>query len=229
MSNLTKHLGVCKVKNGGMDVLVDKVKYEEEIRIMKEQALQMQANIKHLSEELDSLKKAVVIDKPIINNTFNAPVFIVNNYTKPSIEGITITPEELAGVSKLSKFLLQKLYFNPDLPQNHCLYLQNKKDKTLIVNDSGNWTTVIGDNVADVITNLSNTVYIRGSDIVNGKNGPYKGVDAQYLALPGADQKKIYEFNRTKDILSGDDAYEVFLGGRDIVLGTIRAAGCKMV
>ena len=240
--HLTRHLGVCKIKNGGMDMLADKVIYEREIQLMKEKDRQKDEKIKNMEEKfkimskkIDALETALIptggdATKNTNTNITNYNINItVNNYTKPSLEGITITPEELSNATKLSKFLLQKLYFNPDLPQNHCLYLQNKKDKTLIVNDGGNWTTVIGDNVAEVITNLSNTLYIRGSDIVNGKNGPYKGVDAEYMALPGADQKKIYDFNRTRDILSNDDAYEVFLGGRDVVLGTIRAAGCKMV
>ena len=37
-SHLVRHLKICKVKNGGMDILVDKVNYENEIRILKERA-----------------------------------------------------------------------------------------------------------------------------------------------------------------------------------------------
>lgn len=35
--NLNRHLTKCKVKNGGIQTLYDKVKYEETIRIMKEE------------------------------------------------------------------------------------------------------------------------------------------------------------------------------------------------
>ena len=40
--NLKKHLKVCKIKNGGMEILVDKVKYEQKIRILEEQAAYQQ-------------------------------------------------------------------------------------------------------------------------------------------------------------------------------------------
>jgi uncharacterized C2H2 Zn-finger protein len=35
--NLTAHLKTCKIKNGGMEILVDKVKHEQELRIVREQ------------------------------------------------------------------------------------------------------------------------------------------------------------------------------------------------
>lgn len=251
-SHLTRHLKICKVKNGGMDILVDKVRYDQEIRILKEQNQQMQQlmeqkdkekddQIKQLREEMDQLKKAITVPTTTNNtnnntinnnhtNNFNAPISItINNYTNPSIDGLTITPAELANAQKLSKFLLQKLFFNPALPQNHCIYLQNRKDKSLVIYDSNDWRMVTGDNLPDVMLRLNNTVTTKGSELINGKNGPYESSDTKFLALPGADQYKIQNFNEYTDTVGNDDAYEVFLGGRDVVLETIRAAGCKLV
>jgi hypothetical protein len=235
--SLTRHLKICKIKNGGMDILVDKVKYDQEIRILKEQHLadkkEKDEQIKQLREEMDALKKAIITPQApaqTINN-YNAPVFniIINNYTQPTIEGLTISPEELTSAAKLSKLLLQKMYFNPDLPQNHCMYLQNRKDKSLIIYDKGSWRSVTGANVPEVITNLNNTMAITGSQLINGDLGPYRGSDLEFMKLSQPDQFKLQEFNRYRDQLTHDDAYEVFLGGREAVLGTIRAAGCKLV
>lgn len=245
IGNRNKHLKTCKIKNGGMDILVDKVKYEQEIRILKEQRDQDHEQIKQLLElqqaqaaEIEALKKTIttVPNPQTVNNidnrtiNFNAPInIVINNYTNPSIDGLTITADELANSQKLSKLLLQKLYFNPLLPQNHCIYLQNRKDKSLVIYDTNNWRMVTGDNLPEVLTKLNNTVVARGTEIINSKQGPYESSDAFFLKLPGADQQKIVNFNTLTDPVGNDDAYEVFYGGRDIVLDTIRAAGCKLV
>ncbi len=242
---LTRHLKTCKVKNGGMDILVDKVKYDQEIRILKEQRELDRKNMEDLREEknqqiqilmekVQKLEQNVTIQPQTINNVnYNAPVqninVTINNYTSPDITGLTITAEDLIHVKKLPKFILQKLFFNPDYPQNHCMYLRNKKDKTMIVYDDGNWREVSGANISDVMTQLSNAVYYKGSEIINGIDGPYEASDKHYLELPGGDQHKIMQFNKQVDTLSCDDVYEVFLAGRDVVLDTIKASGCKLV
>ncbi|SIP85722.1 Zinc finger C2H2-type/integrase [Pacmanvirus A23] len=250
--NLTRHLKTCKIKNGGMDMLVDKVRYEQEIRILKEQRekdkkemeqkdKEKDEQIKLLREEMDALKKAILPlplqqqqAQQITNNqnttNYNAPVLniTINNYQKPTIDGLTITQEELAGISKLSKYLLQKLYFNPELPQNHCMYLVNKKDKSLLLYDS-DWRIVTGENTGEVIKTINGVVAERGGTIINGTQGPYLGTESNFVKLNQCDKQKIFNFNTFTDQLSSDDAYEVFLGGRETALQTIRAAGCKLI
>lgn len=47
ISNLNKHYKICKIKNGGLDKLHDKVKHDEQMRIKmeeNEQKLQVMAN-----------------------------------------------------------------------------------------------------------------------------------------------------------------------------------------
>jgi hypothetical protein len=241
--HLTRHMKTCKIKNGGMDILVDKVRYEQEIRILKEKDQEKEKQIKLLTDRVEKMESNVVVSNAAasnINNTnnntinnYNAPVqniqIIINNYATPTIAGLQITADELNTITtKLSKFLLQKMYFNPELPQNHCIYLVNKKDKSLLVHGD-KWEIVMGDNLEDVIRKLKDTVYTKGGDLINGKEGPYNGKDDHFLKLSGANQERIIQFNRIADILTPDDAYEAFLGGRDIVLETIRAAGCKLV
>ena len=50
-SHLTRHLNICKIKNGGMEILADKVKYEQEIRILKERDLLKDKQIKQFHEK----------------------------------------------------------------------------------------------------------------------------------------------------------------------------------
>ncbi|SIP86148.1 Zinc finger C2H2-type [Pacmanvirus A23] len=250
IGNRNKHLKICKVKNGGMDILVDKVKYDQEIRILKERMEQKdkemeqkdkekEEQIKKLMEEVDALKKAITVPQvaQTINNvnniTNNNTINItINNYMKPNINNLTITADEISSADKLPKLLLQKMYFNPELPENHCMYLQNKKEKSLILYDNGKWKSVTGENTKDVIRDLGNIIAgDEGFKLINGKQGPYNGSDSIFEKLPLPCINKIVGYNTLNEqkILSQDDAYEVFLGGRDVVLGTIRAAGCKLV
>lgn len=46
--NLTKHLKTCKIKNGGLQLLHDKVKHEEQMRILEEANLQNNKEIKSI-------------------------------------------------------------------------------------------------------------------------------------------------------------------------------------
>jgi hypothetical protein len=242
-SNLHKHLSKCKIKNGGMDMLFDKVKYDQELRILKEQMEQNNRQnkekddrIKQLRDEVDALKQTITTQSSLQTVNYNAPItnnntfnVTINNYTTPTIAGITITQGELDNVTKLSKFLLEKLYFNPAAPENHCIYLKNLKDKSLIVFDNNKWEAVCGENTGEVITKLSNSVYGNGVHLLNGGAGPYGGIDGNFIKLLPAVQRTIQDFNTSTDTLTNDDAYEVFLGGRQTVLDTIRAAGCKLV
>lgn len=209
---------------------------------MKEKDQQKDEEIKLLKERLTALEKSQLqlvaqpaapqqinnYHAPVTNNNINVNINI-NNYNQPTIDGMNITAAELEGVNKLTKFLLQKIYFNPALPQNHCIYLQNKKDKSLILFENNNWRQVTGDNLPEVMTKLNNTIASKGTEIINSKNGPYEASDKKFLELPGATQYKITNFNSLQEELGHDDAYEVFYGGRDVVLGTIREAGCKLI
>ncbi len=254
--NLTRHFTTCKVKNGGMDMLVDKVDMEQEVRLLKEDKRLRDEREKVKDRQIQELMDAVKaltngnspnnilpvnnvnnnvnnVNNNVINNVINnAPVvnnIVINNYNTPSIAGLSISPADIVAAPKMSKFLLETMFFNPNAPENHCMYLKNKKDKSMIIHDNGNWRSVAGDNIADVVLQLKNTIATSGSELLNGKLGPYGGNDDLFTALPGADQYKIIQFNTYKDTLTQDDLNEILLDGRNTVLGTIRASGCKLV
>jgi uncharacterized C2H2 Zn-finger protein len=249
--HLIRHLKACKVKNGGMEILVDKVRYEQEIRILKEQIekkdTQKDERIRQLEEaQLKLVEKIANIEKAIIpnnvtnnninniqniqniNNTQNNNLNInINIFTQPSCDNLLITNDEVITYDKVSKLMLRKLYFNPDLPQNHCMYLVNKKDRSLLLHDLEGWRIVAGNNIEEVIRKLSNTIALKGSDVINALGNP--GSDALFTSLPKTSQDKIIDFNAMRDMLSKDDAYEIFLNNRDIVYETIKQSGCKLL
>src|ERR1700742_275440 len=51
--NLTKHHKTCRIKNGGMEILADKVKYEQEIRILKEKDMARDEKDKQSEEKIN--------------------------------------------------------------------------------------------------------------------------------------------------------------------------------
>jgi hypothetical protein len=96
VNNLNRHRGICKVKNGGLQTLHDKVKHEEELRIqMEEQKLlyveidqknkDLFAIVSQMREEIDILKtqnkelKAGVQGDQIVGGAVNNNGIINNN------------------------------------------------------------------------------------------------------------------------------------------------------
>lgn len=108
---LTRHLKTCKIKNGGMEILVDKVRHEQELRILKEkdairdkQLMEMKEEMQQMKErdiarelQMKELKEQLKAPAPqqIINNltntvntTINNPVIInINSYRAPDMKG----------------------------------------------------------------------------------------------------------------------------------------------
>ncbi len=164
-SNLTKHLNKCKIKNGGMDILDEKTRYEQEIRILKEQReidrKQMEEKfeerlerkdeeIKLIYERFEKLEKTLANPQQTINNTVNNNVINVqiNNYLEPNLEHIInrLNPDESVFISMFRENLVQTpmaivpiIWFNPDYPSNLAIYLVNKANGNLLVFNNNRW------------------------------------------------------------------------------------------
>lgn len=171
-SNLTKHHQTCKIKNGGMEILVDKVKMEQEIRIIKEREQQKDEQIKilletqqhmrdHIQEQHKQFQERMnqletLISKPdnkqVINvNNINinngVQNIVINNYLKPSLNHL-VDKKNIENSPFLKIFkeqcintpiaLIPYIWFNPDVPENFGIYLQNKNGK-VITHDGNNW------------------------------------------------------------------------------------------
>lgn len=70
-SNLVRHLNTCKIKNGGLDKLTDKLQYEQKIRILEEKECLMNEKIYSLQKQMDTMnEKLKLLDSTTIINNF---------------------------------------------------------------------------------------------------------------------------------------------------------------
>ena len=69
-SNLVRHLTTCKIKNGGMDKLIDKVQHEQKIRILEEKdsardelIINLQKQMEEMSKQLEQMRRILYLHK----------------------------------------------------------------------------------------------------------------------------------------------------------------------
>ncbi len=163
-SHLTRHHDKCKIKNGGMGILDEKVRHEQEIRILKEQREidrkkmeekdekkdeEMRQMREQLMELQKQMKQIVPNQQPIINNTVNNVINVqINNYLEPNLEHIInrLNPDESLFISMFKENLVQTpmaivpiIWFNENYPSNLAIYLVNKANGNLLVFNNNRW------------------------------------------------------------------------------------------
>ncbi|NBW29534.1 hypothetical protein EBR37_04095 [bacterium] len=262
-----------------MEILVDKVKYEHEIRILKEQAAtrdrlmqQERAENKELKERVQEQDQALVyvlkrLDKieatgvmtttknsvknknTLVNAPVNIPInvtnnnnqqinnvhFHINNFDEPNIEGLIFPIEEIGKCGKLIDHSLKKTYFNPDRPENHSLYVSNRKTGDVVAFNGG-WRLYQGEQAREVAI----IAMKKASDVSyqNCMHYEYAGMH-DFLNASPATQEVIREFTRSindlpLDMLDierhpTDSFYQIAVSNRDVVLKTIKDSGCKLI
>lgn len=240
--NLTKHLKICKIKNGGMEILGDKIRYEQEIRILKEKDADKDKKLDEMREEIQQMRehveklKALALQpqqlQQIINNTTNTVInnpvvnITINSYKNPDITGLVITQKEILSYDKFSRLLLEKLFFNKEIPQNHAIYLMNKKEKRLMIFD-GKWNVYSGKDADDQLVYIRNVVHLKSWDASQKIEGIDGSIES-WNALPGGVLTRIQDFNSGKDQLDNNSTYDVFFGGR-FVADTIKQTDCSLL
>jgi hypothetical protein len=250
-SNLTKHHKICKIKNGGMEILVDKVKQEQEIRILKEQdrakdvkiqelikqneemierARRMELKIEEISKQLTV---PAVIQPPQIVNVNNGVVnnininVKINDYRRPAVEKVKLFLEDIERAKALPALLFDKIWFNKEIPENHSIYLNNKKTRELLVLEDNDWRVASGERADEILMNISNTIMERGERIVNYGDSPV--AEERFTELLPPVQEKVRNFNMFVDKLSSTEAYDILIAKRDITHETIKASGCTLI
>jgi hypothetical protein len=203
-SHLTAHLKICKIKNGGMEILVDKVRYEQEIRILKEQRENDKKTMEEKNKEKDEQIKLLIemqraqaekisaLEKSIIkptgntiNNNFNAPINItINNYLKPSLTHL-VRDDLFKNTFKQNLVqtpmaIVPLIWFNPEHPENFSIYLVNKSTKETLTYDGANWVVTNADKVTKDVRD-------RAYEITNGiLDNPKLGMLTAYTQnIPG--------------------------------------------
>ncbi len=156
--NLKKHHTVCKIKNGGMDLLVDKVRYEQKIRILEEQNnardekdKQKDEIIQKLTEKLEEIdaRTKQIVPANVVNNieVVNTVNITINHYLKPELkylfaekledslfikiyrENLVMTPSEL----------VPHIWFNKAHPENVSVFLVNKQSGDSLLHNGVVW------------------------------------------------------------------------------------------
>lgn len=168
---LTRHHKSCKIKNGGMEILVDKVKYEQEIRILKEQMRLQNEKMEQLQKQMDEMKKKEIAPavqtinnnntQIIQNNTQIIQNITINNYLKPSLKHLFAEPLSDSPFLKLFKenlvqtpiALVPLIWFNPNVPENLSIYLVNKLTGEVLAYQDGNWKVNTKDNIGKELRN----------------------------------------------------------------------------
>ena len=125
--NLTRHFKTCKIKNGGMGILDEKVRHEQEIRIINEkneirynelqqQMIGFQEQWKQLSTEHKALLNNTTNSNNTNSNNTNSNNNITNNFhfhnfDKPKLDTLIITQDDLL-TEHVTRKVLEMIYFN---------------------------------------------------------------------------------------------------------------------
>jgi hypothetical protein len=230
--NLHKHLATCKIKNGGMNILDEKVRYEQEIKNLKDQLAQqagVETQIRDLSAELQEIRQAIggasgAITNSRVRTTNNTKNITKNNtknnvkntnshdtnninqtinfynYNKPKTDTLKLTQDDLL-VDNTSKKLLEMIYFNKNIPENHVLWRPNIKERRLLVYKDDTWKTVAGVELAPTFTDVKNIVYFVGHDKING--GELCSSEEEFLAFYPVVREAIARFNAGEPLSNG--------------------------
>lgn len=145
--SLKKHIFICKVKNTekGMQLLNDVIKEKEfkKIKTLKNNIEQQQEIIDELLNKL----KNIEINKTTIthvenqhNNVNIVNNITINNYMNPNIKDILNSDRILEFIKKSAERapldIVTSIWFNPDYPENHSIYLVNKKTNEVLIYDN---------------------------------------------------------------------------------------------
>jgi hypothetical protein len=171
--NRDRHYSTCKIKNGGVEILYEKIKHEEDLKEenekLRKEKKELEEKFKRKNDELEKKyklleekyeeekksKQNIHIHNNIINNNNNIIINVVsyNNpeYPPPlSLENVRI----LGRYPTVSKFLLDYIWFNKKFPQNHTILPVNVRRKETIVYDGNDWTRKDNDEVLEQVNKI---------------------------------------------------------------------------
>lgn len=132
-STLTRHHKLCKIKNGGMEILDEKVKYDQELRIIKEQ---FEKDRKKMEEIEKNHKKTeddnIIMREHIINLTASfeqLKTVLIGNVANISPGIINNTTNNTTNVNQTINITINNHYLNPDI--DHLINGENINDCVL--------------------------------------------------------------------------------------------------
>lgn len=185
--HLTRHHKTCKIKNGGMNMLFDKVKYEETIRIMQEEharereknerkqeandrlLTEMQKKMEEMEKKMEELQKnppqTTINNGPVINGNGNN-VLVINNVSTPQAEHLLEfnSFRKMLGLygRDLPMEIVLSVYFDPSHPENASVHLIDKDTKQVIAMENGVWNTFSMENIVEKMRNAGYNIAANG-------------------------------------------------------------------
>ena len=150
-SNLNKHLKSCREKKKSDDA---KKSMDELVNILNQQLKEVRKELENKNKQIDELiKKAGIQNSTITQNIQNNIKLLAYKDTDIS----NISDKDILKCLNHSNMcvphLIKMIHLNPDLPENHNIYISNLKNGYIMIYDGDKWTTL---NREDVIDNLIN-------------------------------------------------------------------------
>jgi hypothetical protein len=188
--NLTRHLKTCKIKNGGLEILEDKTRYEQEIRILKEKDIMRDKESAKYKQEITELKQTMKIRDDLMINMMqkiqvgiekNTPQVVNNQIVNNNQVNITINGYLTPNIDHLLKddffknfflkhgvstptYIVPEIWLNPDIPDNITAYIVNSQKETMTCYNGKSWKISTMDAVCEEIRDLS---YEITADLIN--------------------------------------------------------------
>ena len=206
--NLNKHLKICKSKilfeNTQKQLQIKYDKLKEDIEFIKQSGGGGGSHFIHNNTENN------ITINSTINNTQNNINITINAFGDEMVDYLTEKEYRSAINSKIGGIvkMIKNINFNSAHPQNHNVYIPNKKDQYAMIYDGAKWLLNKKD---DVIENLINNNYDR---IIN-----YYEENGQKLTLK--EKKNIKKINQL--IMDGqpkqlqDSIFLVLYNNRDLI------------
>jgi hypothetical protein len=141
---LNKHLNKCNSKNNqnniqnSMKTIIESL---EQKLIYKNNELENKNNIIE--------KQSLQINKLSIKNTN----IIINSFTNTNLSNISdkIVRTGLKRAVYCIPEIIRLIHFNPDIPENHNIYISNIKNNYILLYDGTKWTTHDRDKIIDIL------------------------------------------------------------------------------
>lgn len=240
--HLLRHFKVCKIKNGGMDVLADKVQHDEEIRLLREEREQDRQRIQAMEARIEEMSKMIIgntttnninnttnnINNTTNNNTINNNTINNNitiqfcDYDKPDLTNVRITLDDLLSDENILKMLFSRVWFNADVPQNHTIHLPNVKDKRLIVYQNAEWQNLTAEAYKRAVDDIERLVWLIADSKIKFA-GLWQG-DAEFRNLPQEIRQRIGALNDYNIEFAENEIRDVAVTRRAVVDAALKAA-----
>jgi len=199
-SSLSRHIIVCKKRNVDMNILKkENIELKEELNIRDNE-------IEELKSIIEKQKYIIKNNKYINNSTISHDnihnKINVNNYLKPYIKHMSYDNyKNCIYVDNKPYFipLLNEIYFNNNIPENHSIYCSNPRSDIILVYDNKWITKDIKDVLPIIVDYLDELLSIFIENIENN-NMTYEQSKMNKL---------YYKYIRNK--IQSDDDYKIML------------------